>query len=397
MDGKTKESKSAAFFYRNSWYHRRKDLMPDGTTKYSRVGGFKTPEEADESYKIYLAKYEEQVKEFAKQKINKDANIDDFFVYWCDSIYKYQVDSYTYMAISYAVYNLIIPNLPYKIKTNLITSEYIELVLESINELGKTLANKCREVFNLALKYAVVEKFLSDNPVEHVKYYRRGKTRITIFKKDEIEKFLKITCKENWYLEILLAMFCGMRKGEIMGLKFSDIDFENDSLYIQRQLSAKCILERGTFKIINQEAVEKPPKTENSYRKLHIPKIVMDEIKKRKKLIDGYKELFGDKFIDNNYVSCQPNGLPHALTSLTTYISKTCKKNGLPKITSHGLRHVFATILIEQGVSLPRISAVLGHSSIHTTFEIYCDVMEEKGKIIAFMNNKFAVEDTLNE
>jgi len=67
-------------------------------------------------------------------------------------------------------------------------------------------------------------------------------------------------------------------------------------------------------------------------------------------------------------------------------------RNGLPAVTVHGLRHMFATILVEQGVPLVKISGLLGHSSVNTTFEYYCDVMDEKEKIIAFMNDVFTPE-----
>ena len=67
-------------------------------------------------------------------------------------------------------------------------------------------------------------------------------------------------------------------------------------------------------------------------------------------------------------------------------------RNGLPAVTVHGLRHMFATILVEQGVPLVKISGLLGHSSVNTTFEYYCDVMDEKEKIIAFMNDAFIPE-----
>ena len=65
-------------------------------------------------------------------------------------------------------------------------------------------------------------------------------------------------------------------------------------------------------------------------------------------------------------------------------------RNGLPKISVHSLRHMFATILIEQGVPLVKISALLGHSSVNTTFESYCDVMDENENIICFMNEKYS-------
>lgn len=73
-------------------------------------------------------------------------------------------------------------------------------------------------------------------------------------------------------------------------------------------------------------------------------------------------------------------------------LKKLCMRNGLPAVTVHGLRHMFATILVEQGVPLAKISGLLGHSSVNTTFEYYCDVMDEKEKIIAFMNDAFIPE-----
>lgn len=70
-------------------------------------------------------------------------------------------------------------------------------------------------------------------------------------------------------------------------------------------------------------------------------------------------------------------------------VTKLCTRNGLPPITVHSLRHMFATILLELGVPIAKISALLGHSSIHTTFEFYCEIMDENEKIKVFMNNNF--------
>ena len=89
------------------------------------------------------------------------------------------------------------------------------------------------------------------------------------------------------------------------------------------------------------------------------------------------------RITDTSVVS-QKMANPHGLSSMNTALTKLCKRNGLSKVSVHSLRHMFTTILIEQGVPLVKISALLGHSSVNTTFEYYCDVMDENENIICF-------------
>ena len=178
-----------------------------------------------------------------------------------------------------------------------------------------------------------------------------------------------------------------------MGLKFSDFDIEKHTVKIQRQLASKYELEPNTFKIVSYDLEERDPKTQNSFRTLEIPQIIFDELEKRSILIEKYKNKYKDSYYDNDYISCQKNGLPHSMASLNGYLIKICKNHSIPKVTVHSLRHIYATILIEAGVELPIISAKLGHSSIHTTFDFYCSVMDEKAKITAFMNNTYSPEE----
>lgn len=97
----------------------------------------------------------------------------------------------------------------------------------------------------------------------------------------------------------------------------------------------------------------------------------------------------GDGYIDNGYLSCQANGVPHNVSSLNNEITKICKSANLPHITVHGLRHMFATILLEQDVSLPKVSAMLGHKSVATTFKYYADVIEGDRQIVNIINGVF--------
>ncbi len=382
-----------AFMYRNSWNHRKKILLEDGTTKYGRVGGFKTPEAAEESYYKFLQEYEQQRRNKITPMFEKEILLKDYLIYWFENIYSKKIESTTRMVTSYSIYNLIIPNLPYDIKVRLVTSDYLNQLLDKIDKLGKTTANKSRETLTLAFKDAIKDNVLTTNPITNVKLYRRGKPNIKLLSQQEIKKLLEASCKDNWYLEILLALFCGLRKGEIRGLKFSDFNLEKKSVRISRQLGNQYEMNKQEYKVNKLYSKEKEPKTENSFRTLRVPEIIWKELAKRKEIIDYYKKVNENIYTDNDYVSCQPNGEPHCATALNTYLKKICSKNGLPDISVHGLRHIYATILIEQGVALAKISALLGHSSIHTTFDFYCDVINEKEKITAFVNNKFAVTE----
>lgn len=120
--------------------------------------------------------------------------------------------------------------------------------------------------------------------------------------------------------------------------------------------------------------------------------MVADEIEKRRIQVEADKKKYGEDYVDCDLISCQENGLPHSVSAMNSALSKLCSRNGLPHISVHSLRHQYATILIEQNVPLVKISALLGHASVSTTFEYYCDVMDENEQIITFMNDTFVSE-----
>ncbi len=241
-------------------------------------------------------------------------------------------------------------------------------------------------------KGAMIKMGIRVNPIPATKPYPRRKPTIIILNKANVKKLLKAACDSGWYLEILLGLFCGLRKGEISGLKFGDFDAENRTIYIRRQITSNPVIPKGESKIQTYEVIEKPPKTDNSYRLLRIPEAVAKEIEKRRTLVDANKLQLGEQYFDHDYISCQENGLPHSTAAMNSALTKLCSRNGLPHITVHGLRHMYATILVEQKVPLIKISALLGHASVNTTFEYYCEVMDENEQIITFMNNMFIPE-----
>lgn len=381
---------SIAFFEAGSWYHRVKVLQGDGTTRYSKRGGFQTEKEAEISCRKYEEEYENACRTFYGIQ-SADMMLDDYLKYWLGQIYSARIEGTTLRVASYVLYDLLLPNMDRKIKLRYVNAEYLDELLAVVSKSCESAGNKSRELLNIALKDAVAYGYIQNNPVPNTKPYKRKAPHIIVLSKEKMKFFLEKASDSNWYMEILLGLFLGLRKGEILGLKYSDFDVEKRTVKISRQITAspKNIEEGG---VTGYLLLEKPPKTANSNRTLRVPEPVMREVIARKKLNDVRKERLGERYIDNDYMSCSENGLPHAISSFNSALTKLCSRNGLPHLTVHSLRHMYATILIEQGVSLMKISTLLGHSSVHTTFEYYCEVMDEQERIISFMNNSFVPE-----
>lgn len=393
-------NKSVAFFERGAWYHRTRTLLDDYTVSYGKKGGFKTQAEAEESYQKYNEEYMQQLTKY-HLNIDREVYFSDYLVYWFENVLKERKLQNNYiLGVAYVIYNMIVPFLRKEdskgdIKLKLVNTTFLDSLLEELAKSTKSAGNKCREVLNIAMQDAFKDKLISYNPVTDTKKYKRKKPKITILNKSQLRKLLEFAQNDNWYLEILLGVFCGLRKGEIMGLKFQDFDEEKNIIRIRRQLVIDPILASNpdavNVQVEKYVLTEKPPK-KNSYRNIRVPKIIAEKIKERQLEYQTRKQI-NKNFEDLDYVSFNRNaGKPQLPNSLNTYLYRQCPKNAIPTISVHGLRHMFATILIERNVPLVKISALMGHESTHTTFEIYCDIMDEREKIVEFINNTFKPE-----
>ena len=381
-----------AFWERNSWYHRTKTLQPDYTVKYGKIGGFKTDLEAETSYVEHMKEFERQLN---VQFISQDENttLKNYLIYWFETLFSERIKSSTKSLTAYVLYHFLIPHIDDKVILRLVSTDYINRLLRETTQYCDSAPNKSREVLYIAMQEAVSHRILRINPVKGSDTYPRKTPEITILSKEQIKKLLRIEKSRNWFLEVLLGLYCGLRKGEILGLKFSDFDFEKRTLSVQRQLVTDVELEDGGYKVIKYTPVLRDPKSENGIRTMKIPEIILVEVEKRRKRVEKEKEEYGEGYMDFDYITCQKNGMPRGRSSFNTELNRICKRNGLPHITVHGLRHMFATSLLERGVSLPKVSSLLGHGSINTTFEYYVGIMEETEKIIAYINDEFQVEE----
>lgn len=391
MDKKSKKCPHA-FYERGSWYHRTKILKEDYSVIYGKVGGFQSDVEAEKDYEKHIKEFNQNLG-LRLTTQGSDISLKDYLIYWYQSIFSERIVSTTEYLTAYVLYTFLLPSIDGDVKLRTVSSEYLDEVLKRASRYCESAGNKSRELLYIAFKDAVSERMVNDNPVPNTKKYPRRKPQIYVLDKEQLKIFLAAAKQRNWFLEIILALYLGLRKGEIRGLKFSDFNMEERTVHIQRQLAMDMKLQSSGIEVEKYQLVERDPKTEKSNRILRVPTIVMVELEKRKQRIQIQKIQAGDRYQDNDYVCCQKNGLPHGPHSLNKEIRVICEKNSLPHITVHGLRHMFATILLERDVSIAKISGMLGHSSVHTTFEYYLEVMDADKKILEFMNKEF-IPDT---
>lgn len=209
------KEKRVVFFEGKSWYHRTKELQDDLTTKYGKKGGFEMPEEAEKSYWEYEKRYQKKQRDLQIAKMQKtDVMLGDYLEYWFENIFSPRIETTTRMVGAYTLYNLILPSMEADIKLKYISVEYLDALLERVAKICPSAGNKGRELLSIAMKDAAGDKFISYNPMPETKPYPRAKPKVRVLSKEKLKVFLEAASKNPWYLEILLGLFCGLRKGD---------------------------------------------------------------------------------------------------------------------------------------------------------------------------------------
>ena len=165
----------------------------------------------------------------------------------------------------------------------------------------------------------------------------------------------------NFRVIILLTIFTGLRRGEVLGLEWQDIDFKNSSLTVRQ--ASQYVSAIGIY--------TKDPKTETSNRMISIPESIIKLLKEYKRKQLEARLRLGDKWIETNRLFVQWNGSPMHPDTITKWFRQFLEDKNLPYITFHGLRHTHATLLISQGLDVRTVSNRLGHAQTSTTLNIY--------------------------
>ncbi|HBQ26874.1 MAG TPA: hypothetical protein DD791_10815 [Syntrophomonas sp.] len=219
-------------------------------------------------------------------------------------------------------------------------------------------------ILKMALEQAVIDEEISKNPALKVKLLKREKKEYIPWTKKEVELFLKHTKQTRFYPLYLLAWVTGMRRSELLGLQWHDIDFNKNLIYVRRSL----VKVEGGCEI--QE-----PKTKLSRRILTIPdkvmKVLQEWLEKQKRE--------GKKKIDYNslgFVFVNSSGRPYYPDYVSHKFQEYVKSAGLRQVRFYDFRHSHATYLLELGEDIKVISDRLGHSTIMLTGDTYTHVQQ---------------------
>ncbi len=234
---------------------------------------------------------------------------------------------------------------------------------------AKTVRN-INQVISSAMDMAVRHKLILTNPTEGCELPKVEHREMKTLPAERLGAFLREAKESGVYELYYLDLATGLRRGELLGLKWEDVDLQNGIIHVRRQVAR-----------VDGEVKEMPLKTKNSYRNISISRDAVAMLTE----MEAHRS--------SDYVFPSSTGGPISPDSVNNMLHRVLKRAGLPSIRFHDLRHTFATLALQNGVDIKTVSGMLGHFSAGFTLDTYAHVTTSAQKEAArTMGNVLAVE-----
>ena len=334
------------------------------------------PETGKAIYKNVLGKTQAEVKEKLKQAIGETQALDvtkvgkytigQWMEVWFQDYAKIKVRPSSHQTYQGYIHNHIRPNIgeiPLEKLTSLELQKFYKKLLtqgrvDRVEAKGqpkglsaKTVRN-IHQILSSALKLAQEQRLILTNPAEGCALPRVEHQEMKTLTTVQLASFFREARESGVFELYYLELATGLRRGELLGLKWEDIDLERGDLRVRRQVSR-----------INGEVVEAPLKTKNAYRTLPLAEDTVSVLKEQRRKVGN-----------SPWVFPSPNGGPISPDSVLHMLHRVLKRAGLPKVRFHDLRHTFATLALQNGVDVKTVSGMLGHFSAGFTLDTYAHI-----------------------
>lgn len=350
---------------------KRKDGRWEG-----RYTAGRDPETGKAIYKNVLGKTQAEAKAKLKAAIEEAKGLDaakvgrytvgQWMEVWFEHYAKVKVRPSSHQTYRGYIDNHIKPNIG-KIPLEKLTSLELQKFYKKLLEKGrvdrleskhqskglsaKTVRN-IHQIISSAMKLAQEQKLIASNPAESCALPRLEHREMQTLLVEQLQSFFREARDSGVFELYYLELATGLRRGELLGLKWEDIDLERGDLRVRRQIAR-----------INGEVVEAPLKTKNAYRTLPLAEDTIDVLKAQRKKAGG-----------SPWVFPSPTGGPISPGSVLHMLHRVLKRAGLPRVRFHDLRHTYATLALQNGVDVKTVSGMLGHFSAGFTLDTYVHV-----------------------
>ncbi len=254
---------------------------------------------------------------------------------------------------------------------------YQDTIDKLSNEFSTNYVSSIHTSANMVFEYAKENKLIKEVPTMDITLPKKKKTVADLEKgdsikqkfleKEELGEFLNIAKNDGLDGDLLtftLLAYTGLRAGEMIALKWSDIDFDNQTLTVYRTYYNPTN-NKSKYTLLT-------PKTQTSHRTITIDKLLIDLLQLHKKEQDEIKKENEPFYQDNNFIFATNEGYPKTIKAISIRLKRLLTKSKINKdITPHSFRHTHTSLLIEANVHIKEIQERLGHSDINTTMDIY--------------------------
>lgn len=240
---------------------------------------------------------------------------------------------------------------------------------KAVQCLSTNTANHYHKFLSTLFRSAVKQNLIVENPCQRADPPRPEDHEPVFLDEDQAVKMIEALEREpmQYRVMIFLLLDSGMRRGELLGLEWKDIDFEKSTVCIRR--NSVYLPQKGIF--------TETPKTQKSIRTIKLPSESMDMLRQYRTWQLQKRLQLGDQWKDYDRLFTKWNGMPMHPSTATGWFSDFAKRVGLPDgISIHSLRHTNATLLIAAGTNIRTVSARLGHAQTSTTTDIYAHAIQ---------------------